>query len=85
MKTNHHLFHIFFSTTQRNTLGKFVQCFVVEKPNLKNMPFTDSVLKVHLYMYNIDDCACKFKHCGFKSNILIVLQKGTANHCIPHH
>ena len=24
------------STTQRNTLGKFVQCFVVEKPNLKH-------------------------------------------------
>ena len=30
MKTNHHLFHIFFSTTQRDTLGKLVQCFVVE-------------------------------------------------------
>ena len=48
------------------------------------MLFTDSVLKVHLYMCNIDDYSCKFTHHGFKSKILIVLQKGSANHCITH-
>ena len=35
LRTNHHPFHIFFSTTQRNTLGKFVQCFVVVKTKTK--------------------------------------------------
>ena len=41
---------------------------------------TIGMLKVHV----LCTVSCKFNHRGFKSNILIVLQKGPANHCIAH-